>query len=167
MRVYLAGPCDSDHRTLMVNVKYMIMNTFGSDIELYCPFELKIENAWSYSAEIWSKKVFDADITALKTADLVILISFGRESTAGVNFENGFAYALGKRIFTLQVTDAPTSLMTYCGCSNFYNVSQNLNELNQAIKFIANNWDESEERIFKHHCERICEFVCTSKCRYK
>lgn len=155
MKIYLAGSCSSDNRTLMVNVKKMIINAFGLNVELYCPFELKIENAWSYSAEIWSQKVFDADIAALKAADLIILISHGRESSAGVNFENGVAWALGKKIFTLQVTDKPTSLMTYCGCTNFYNVTQNIDEINQAIKFIAKNWNENEGHIFKHSCQTV------------
>lgn len=155
MKVYLAGSCSSEHRSLMVNVKNMIIHAFGPELDLYCPFELKIENAWSYSAEIWSQKVFEKDIEALKSADLIILISHGRESSAGVNFENGVAWALGKKIFTLQITDKPTSLMTYCGCTNFYNTTSSYSDLNNAIKFIATFWNEDEGHIFKHNCETI------------
>lgn len=40
MEIYLGGPCDSEHRTLMVHVAE-ILRDMGHDV--YCPFELKIE----------------------------------------------------------------------------------------------------------------------------
>ena len=126
MKIYLAGSCSSDDRTMMKHIAEHLRTR--EDTEVYCPFELQISNAWDMSQEEWAQKVFDEDVRAIKEADVVILITPGRESTAGTNWEQGFAYALGKRIFVFQVTDKPTSLMTYCGCDLFFN-AENEREL--------------------------------------
>lgn len=154
MKIYLAGSCSSDSRSLMMNMKKIIISVFGTEPEIYCPFELKIPDAWSLSQEAWSRAVFDADIEALRNSDLMIMISYGRTSSAGVNWEQGFAFANNIPIFVLQVTDAPTSLMTYCGCKNFYNTGSNLEDITRAIKFIYKNWN-------KDLVKGICETVLT------
>ena len=120
--IYLAGSCSSEDRNLMVNIGKTIRN-YG--FEVYCPFELQIENAWDYTQEDWSKIVFDKDVEAIDKADIVILISVGRKSTAGTNWEQGYAYAKGKRVYVFQITDKPTSLMTFCGCTWFKNTTRN------------------------------------------
>ena len=119
-KVYLAGPCDSENRTLMTKIA-KILRARG-DMEVYCPFELKIPNAWDMSQEEWAEKVFKEDIRNLCSADVFIMISTGRESTAGTNWEQGYAFALNKWIYVFQVTDKSTSLMTYCGADLFFNV---------------------------------------------
>ena len=121
MKIYLAGSCSSDDRTMMKQIAKHLRTR--EDTEVYCPFELQIPNAWDMSQEEWAQKVFDEDVRAIKEADVVVLITPGRESTAGTNWEQGYAYALGKRIFVFQVTDKPTSLMTYCGCDLFFNTT--------------------------------------------
>ena len=119
MKIYLAGSCGSDDRTMMKHIAEHLRAR--ADTDVFCPFELQIPNAWDMSQEEWAQKVFDEDVRAIKEADVVILITPGRESTAGTNWEQGFAYALGKRIYVFQITDKPTSLMTYCGCDLFFN----------------------------------------------
>ena len=99
-----------------------ILRKNGYDV--YCPFELKIENAWDMSQEDWAKKVFDADIRALNDCDIFLMITPGRNSTAGTNWEQGYAYAKGKRIIVLQYTDDTTSLMTFCGATKFFNCTE-------------------------------------------
>jgi len=123
MRIYLAGPCDSENRSMMVQIAKEIRN-YSSNIELYCPFELKIENAWDYPQEEWAQMVFDKDVEAIDNCDIMILISLGRISSAGTNWEQGYAYAKGKKIIVFQITDTPTSLMTYCGCKYFINTTK-------------------------------------------
>ena len=130
-KIYLAGPCDSEHRTMMVQVAKTIRE---NGYEVYCPFELKIENAWDMSQEAWSKKVFDKDIEAINNCDYIIMISLGRISTAGTNWEQGYAYALNKPIYVFQITNEPTSLMTYCGCTHFVNT--NKYEVYERISYI-------------------------------
>lgn len=119
-KVYLAGPCDSENRTLMTKVAKVLRER--GDMEVYCPFELKIENAWDMSQEEWAKRVFASDLMKLFSTDLFIMISTGRESTAGTNWEQGFAFAQNKLIYVFQITDKPTSLMTYCGADRFFNI---------------------------------------------
>ena len=141
MRIYLAGPCDSENRSMMVSAAKIIRNC-DDNIELYCPFELKIENAWDYPQEKWAQMVFDKDVEAIDNCDIMILISLGRISSAGTNWEQGYAYAKGKKVIVFQITDTPTSLMTYCGCKYFLNTSKNqlAQELYWAIQGIIDNY---------------------------
>ncbi len=119
--IYLAGSCSSEQRTLMVNIaKHLRDNGY----EVYCPFELKIENAWDYSQEDWSQLVFEADKNAIDTANIFLMITPGRIGTAGTNWEQGYAFATKKRIIVIQYTDCPTSLMTYCACNTFVNTNK-------------------------------------------
>lgn len=122
MKIYLAGPCSSDHRTFMVSISTFLRE---AGYEVYCPFELKIENAWDYSQEEWSQLVFEADKKAIDEADIFLMISLGRASTAGTNWEQGYAYATNKYVVVIQFTNETTSLMTYCGCDTFINTDKN------------------------------------------
>lgn len=121
MKIYLAGSCGTDRRTHMAHIGMALRNA-GYDV--YCPFELQIPDAWSMSQEAWAQKVFEEDIKAIDAADVVVFMSPGRESTAGTNWEQGYAYAKGKRCIVFQYTNKPTSLMSYCGCSSFYSLSE-------------------------------------------
>ena len=134
-KIYLAGPCDSDHRTLMVNIADYVKFLYAGHYpgEVYCPWELKIENAWDYTQEDWAQMVFNKDVEAINAADFVIMISIGRQSTAGTNWEQGYAYATNKPVYVIQITDEPTSLMTYCGCKNFFNAGSDFSEIKCAI----------------------------------
>ena len=118
--IYLAGSCASEQRTLMMNIAKHLRD-YGKDV--YCPFELKIENAWNYSQEEWSQLVFEADKTAIDKCDIFLIITPGRIGTAGTNWEQGYAYATKKRVIVIQYTDCPTSLMTYCACNTFVNTT--------------------------------------------
>ena len=87
MNIYLAGSCSKEHRELMNRIKYTIETI--EDIHIYAPWELKIPNAWDYSQEDWAKLVFDSDVQAIKNSDVVVIISQGRMSSAGTNWEQG------------------------------------------------------------------------------
>lgn len=137
MKIYLAGPCDTENRTIMVQTA-KIFREYGG-YEVYCPWELKIENAWDMPQEEWARKVFEADIKAIQECDVFVMITSGRESTAGTNWENGYAYALNKHIITVQITDKPTSLMTYASASEFFNSSSE--EQFNTIKHIIDCWE--------------------------
>ena len=141
MEIYLAGPCDSENRSLMISAAKLLRER--KIFNVYCPWELKIENAWDISQEEWAKKVFDNDIKAIDNCDIVIMISLGRESTAGTNWECGYAFANKKKLIVIQITDKPTSLMTFCGCTYFINSSVNnlRNDLLHIIIKILNNDD--------------------------
>ena len=124
-KIYLAGSCSKEERDRMEEIAAALRK---KGYEVYCPFELKIHNAWDYSQEEWSKMVFDKDIAAIDECDFMILMSKGRNSTAGTNWEQGYAYAKGKDIFVFQYTKEETSLMTYCGCTRFINLPTEIDE---------------------------------------
>lgn len=134
-QIYLGGPCDSEHRTLMVRAAEALRN-MGHDV--YCPFELKIENAWDYSQEDWAQMVFNADVSAMNNCDYAIVIFLGRISSAGTNWECGYLYACGIPVYVLQVTNTPTSLMTFCGADYFVSTTEGdlVNELEILIPLI-------------------------------
>lgn len=136
MKIYLAGPCDTENRYNMVQIA-KVFREYGQ-YEVYCPWELKIENAWNISQEEWARKVFEADIKAIQDCEIFVMISSGRESTAGTNWENGYAYALNKYIIVIQITDKPTSLMTYASSSIFLNSSYT--DALKTIKQIIDSW---------------------------
>ena len=137
--IYLAGPCDTENRSMMVSIAKYLRE---KNIEVYCPWELKIENAWDYSQEDWAKLVFDADIAAIDAADLVIMISLGRHSTAGTNWEQGYCYAKNIPVHVIQVTDAPTSLMTFWGCNSFIMHDKNYGPIKSELNWILEHQTE-------------------------
>ena len=116
--IYLAGSCSSEQRTIMQNAANALTK-LGKKV--YCPFNLKIEHAWDYSQEVWANVVFEKDLEMLDKADIVVVISPGRSSSAGFNWEQGYAYAKGKIVIVIQYTDENTSLMTYSGSTLFVN----------------------------------------------
>lgn len=137
MKIYLAGPCDTENRYNMVQIA-KVFREYGQ-YEVYCPWELKIENAWDISQEEWARKVFEADIKAIQECDTFVMITPGRESTAGTNWENGYAYALKKHIVTIQITNKSTSLMTYASASEFFNSS--LADCLETVREVINRWE--------------------------
>jgi nucleoside 2-deoxyribosyltransferase len=156
MKIYLAGPCDNENRTLMVRIgKYLRRQGF----EVYCPFELQIENAWDLTQEDWAQKVFYADKTAIENCDFFLMISKGRISSAGTNWEQGYAKGIGKTVFVFQITREPTSLMTFCGCDYFYNTSEEdiINVLHDVTIMLCDD-DWKQYFILMH---KRCETVLT------
>lgn len=152
-KIYLAGSCATEQRTDMVRIaKYLRICGF----EVYCPFELKIPDAWDMSQEAWAQKVFDADTKAIDECDIFFMVSPGRESTAGTNWEQGYAYAKGKKTIVVQYTDKPTSLMTFCGCNNFYNYNS-IKELCDNLYWIFG----SEKEGFAYFSQTGCKTILT------
>ena len=148
-KVYLAGSCSSEQRTMMQKIAEELR---GADYDVYCPFELKIPDAWSYSQEEWAMRVFEKDIEAIDACDIFLMISPGRVSTAGTNWEQGYAYAKGKRIEVIQYTKDQTSLMTYCAATHFVNCTED--ELS-AIALAA------VDGVFEYFSSNICKTVLT------
>ena len=119
-------------------------------IDVYCPFELKIENAWDYPQEEWAHKVFNADIQALNNCDAMIMISLGRESTAGTNWEQGYMYANFKLVYVIQINNNPTSLMTFCGCNYFINTYES--HLSTTLRWLVDKIKENRIGEYTKTC---------------
>ena len=152
MKIYLAGSCSKDKRSRMEAVAAALRE---KGYEVYCPFELKIPNAWDYSQEDWAKMVFDKDVAAIDECDFVVMISDGRSSSAGTNWEQGYAYAKGKPIFVFQWAHCDTSLMTYCGCTRFLNLRDFVGATNYIAEF------PYETYIREKHEPNPCRTVLT------
>lgn len=120
--IYLAGPCSPEHRTMMTTIGKFLREQLK--YEVYCPFELKIENAWDYTQEEWAWLVFQKDIEAIENSDIMVSISTGRIGSGGTPWEQGYAYKGNKDIFVFQITDKPTSVMTKNGCMMFVNTNR-------------------------------------------
>lgn len=137
MKIYLAGPCSSEHRTFMVSVAKFLRNY---KVEVYCPWEYKVDgDPWQLSQEEWGKAVFIADMAAIESSDIMISISFGRISSCGTAFEQGYAYAKGIPVHVIQVTNEPTSLMTYWGSTSFINSDKNYGGIKSELRWILDN----------------------------
>lgn len=88
----------------------------GNGHEVYGPVEHTIENAWNYSNQDWGQIVFEEDIRAINTADCIVAISYGRtKTTAGTNWEIGYAYGTGKKVVVVEMNEEPQSLMVSNG----------------------------------------------------
>lgn len=148
-KVYLAGSCSSEQRTMMQKVAEELRR---ANYDVYCPFELKIPDAWSYSQEEWAMKVFKKDIEAIDACDIFLMISPGRIGTAGTNWEQGYAYAKGKRIEVIQYTKDQTSLMTYCAATHFVNCIESE---------LASTALAAVDGVYDYNYPNICETVLT------
>ena len=93
MKVYLASPFFKDEER--ENVKRAAEILREKHFDVYVPMEHKIDDAWSYPNHEWGRLVFENDINAINASDVFVCLSYGRESSAGTNFECGYAYCLG------------------------------------------------------------------------
>lgn len=70
---------------------------------VYLPLEHKIQNAWDYPNYEWGRMVFENDLDGIHASDAVIVLSYGRESTAGTNWEAGYAWGIGKPVIVVEM----------------------------------------------------------------
>lgn len=116
MKVYVAASFAYNDRTKTEHRKSDIERVVSIikqklSAEYYLPHQLKIPNAWDMSLEDWSNKVFEHDIAALDSADLVIFISYGKENNSGSVWECGYATARGIPVVVVKMTNDVESLM--------------------------------------------------------
>ena len=155
-KIYLAGSCakdslEFDTRRFMESIA-LCLRLYKEGNGTYCPFELKISDAWLMSQEDWSQAVFDKDKEAIDNCDVFLMISPGRNSSAGTNFEEGYAYAIHKHIIVLQYTEDDTSLMAFCGTTIF----KNTNEKDIYKDMIdALNMTEEDLKSYKKVCTTV------------
>lgn len=112
MKIYLATTLDKENRADMYNA-LKILRSAGFDV--YAPVEHRIDHAWEYPNNEWGAMVFTADVEAIKNSDCVVMISYGRYSSAGANWEAGYAFGIGKKVIVVEMTYNPMSLMVANG----------------------------------------------------
>ena len=167
MQIYLAGNCGKEMRPLMVSIAEYIRKiklTSKEKINVYCPFELQIDEKdehgnWKMTQEGWGTKVFLFDEDAIRKCDLFLMISEGRISSAGTNFELGLAYGLKKRTSVIQITREDTSLMTWGGSTDFINLREPICLYLPTKKQIFDNQRELYESALKILKEKITTII--------
>ena len=112
MKIYLATPLSGEKRNDMYKA-LEILREEGFDV--YAPVEHKIPNAWDYPNTEWGLMVFQSDIDAINESDVVVMLSYGRMSTAGANWEAGYSFGIGKTIIIVEMTNEVMSLMVANG----------------------------------------------------
>lgn len=96
--VYLAAPVTAPKD--IVKTAALILREAGFDV--YVPTDNYVDHAWEYPNDEWGLMVFQADIEAIKRSDFVVVLSYGRESTAGTNWEAGYAFGIGKKVIVVE-----------------------------------------------------------------
>lgn len=100
-RFYLASPFfEGEARENAMKVS----EWFRSEgYEVFVPMEHKVPNAWDLPNHEWGREVFKSDIKNLKACSAVVCLSYGRISSAGTNFEAGYAYGIGKPVIVVEM----------------------------------------------------------------
>lgn len=112
-KVYIAAPFSEDQYRKNAKTAAAIMRNKG--FEVYEPYEYQIPHAWAYPNTEWGQMVFMNDLKAIDDSVIVIVLSYGRNSTAGTNWEAGYAFGTGKTVIVVEMTDNVMSLMVSNG----------------------------------------------------
>lgn len=104
-KIYLASPFFNSGELYYYSQVIKALRNKG--YEVYVPQEHEIENAWDYPNCVWGQKVFEEDVKALKSCDVVMVLNFGMYSDSGTAWEAGFAFGIGKEC-----------IQVLCGCGN-------------------------------------------------
>ena len=90
------------------------------------------------SNEDWAKQVFEMDIQAIDNCDEVVVLDFGLYSDSGTAWECGYAFAKGKKITTVSLTNGDSSIMIINGSHSHKQYLEQLKELNINSKHKGN-----------------------------
>lgn len=115
IKVYLAAPFGEINSDKRDNARHAAEILRQAGFEVFCPWKYTIPHAWEYPNTEWGQMVFTNDIHAIDTCDYVVVLSYGRESTAGTNWEAGYAFGIGKKVIVVEMTDAVMSVMVANG----------------------------------------------------
>ena len=112
-KVYIAAPFSEYQYRENAKSAAMIMRNKG--FEVYEPYAYQIPHAWDYPNTEWGQMVFMNDLKAIDDSDIVVVLSYGRNSTAGTNWEAGYAFGTGKKVIVVEMTNNVMSLMVSNG----------------------------------------------------
>lgn len=113
LSLYVAASLSEDKRPFMYNTVKKL-RALGHNV--YAPIEHVVENAWDWPNTEWGLQVFRNDVNAIKDADFVIVLTWGRlDTSSGTTWEQGFAYGIGKRVILVEMDGSVQSLMVANG----------------------------------------------------
>lgn len=115
MKVYLAAPFGTPESEKRKNAIKAAEILTGRGMSVFTPWSYTIPHAWDYPNDEWGMMVFMNDVHSIDNADIVVVLSYGRESTAGTNWEAGYAFGIGKTVIVVEMTDEVMSLMVANG----------------------------------------------------
>ena len=115
INIYLAAPFGDPDSLRRKNAESAASFLRSKGFNVYTPWDYKIPHAWDYPNTEWGLMVFMNDIHAIDEADFMVMLSYGRESTAGTNWEAGYAFGIKKKIIVVEMTDNVMSLMVANG----------------------------------------------------
>ena len=115
MKAYIAAPFGEPNSPQRENAMIAADIMHNKGFEVYMPWLYKIPHAWDYPNTEWGQMVFMNDLKAVDNANIVVVLSYGRESTAGTNWEAGYAFGTNKTVIVVEMTDAVMSLMVSNG----------------------------------------------------
>ena len=101
-KCYLAAPFgtpDSKKRENALKAAEILEKRF----EVFKPWDYRVPHAWDYPNIEWGLMVFMNDVKAIDAAEIVVVLSYGRESTAGTNWEAGYAFGTGKTVIVVEM----------------------------------------------------------------
>ena len=113
LRVYIASPFDTSETKANAEQAKQILNNIGFIV--FAPWDYKIPQAWDYTNSEWGAMVFSRDILEIDSADFVVVLSYGRNSTAGTNWEAGYAFGKNKKVILIEMNNDIQSLMVANG----------------------------------------------------
>ena len=96
MKYYIASPLFTEYERNRIATLAELLRRNGH--EVYVPMEHQSPGAWDMSNEEWGKRVFAEDVKALDACDHVYVLYYGLYSDSGTAWEQGYAYAKGKKI---------------------------------------------------------------------
>lgn len=111
-KIYLAAPLFSDCEK---DFNQKLRDLLADSFHVYLPQEdgsLLVDMvSEGVSARVAGKSIFQADLEAIRSCDILLIVLDGRTIDEGASFELGYAFALGKQCYGLQ-TD-PRRLLTH------------------------------------------------------
>lgn len=152
MKMYIAAPLFSEAEK---TYNYYIKNYLSRYFDIYLPQEdgyllvdlLKQE----IDPSLAKKLIFDHDIEAIESSDILLIILDGRTIDEGAAFELGYAYSLNKKCIALQ-TDPRRLLST----GNNPMIDCALTHIFTSVEQIVNWADDTCDKSKEVHLNKYC-----------
>ena len=115
MKIYLASSIGPVGSKIRLNAEEIAQILEVQGHEVYIPWKHRVPHPWDYPNNEWALMTFMNDIRAMDEAEIMVMLSYGRESTAGANWEAGYFFGTGKKVIVVEITDQIMSLMVANG----------------------------------------------------
>lgn len=110
MNIYLASPFFNIEEIKNLSLAEEILR--GKGLEVYSPREHEDRDQPRTAG--WAAETFEKDITAIKEADMVVMLYYGNYSDSGTAWECGYAYGLDKPCIVVHLEE-DSNLMIHEG----------------------------------------------------